>query len=395
MRENRKILFLTQSFIRNKEDISSAYLFVLAKELKKLGYEILVLAPHEKGLKKHEVIDDVVIYRFRYMWERYQKIAYSGSMQEIVKKSIFNRLIFVFFLFFFFLKGLILIRRFDVGLIHAHWWVPSGLVGAMLSFFCQKPLIITSHGTDLRILKNSESSFFLGKEVFRKAGHITVVSNFLKDKLLSELKLSEEKVSVIPMPTNPEKIKILKNRGDNKNKIILSVARYIEQKRLNVLIQALSELKSKNVDFEALLIGDGPERENLIQLTEELNLTSRVKFLGLVSQQTLNEFYNVCNICVLVSVEEGFGLVLAEALLCKKPVIGANSGGIPDIIQDGMTGILVPPDDAPALADAIRRVLTDEELAHRLANQGYEFVQKNLIPENIAKKFADVYRRIR
>ena len=394
MNKKHRILFLTQSFIRYKEDVSSAYLFVLARRLSKLGQQVVVLAPHQEGLKKYEVIDGLEIYRFKYMWDEYEKLAYSGNMQEMVRKNVFNKILFCFFLFSFLFKGLGLVKRLNINLIHAHWWIPSGLIGAVLSFLCQKPLVITSHGTDLTIIENSKAFLLVARKVFQKSNYVTVVSNFLKNKLISKTGLAEEKVGVIPMPVNSEKIKFLDKKEKNKKKIILSVARFTKQKRLDVLLEALPRLRDGKLDFEAWLVGDGPEKDNLVSLTRKLNLSSQVRFFDLVPQSSLNEFYNICDICVLVSVDEGFGLVLAEALLCKKPVIGADSGGIVDIIQNGITGILIPPDDASTLADAICKLLTNEELARRLADSGHDFVCNNLTPEIIAEKFATIYRRI-
>ncbi|MDH4223602.1 MAG: glycosyltransferase family 4 protein [candidate division Zixibacteria bacterium] len=391
---NKKVLFLSQSFIRFKGDITSHFLFTLAKGILGAGYDLRAVVPHQRGLKTLEKIDGLPVYRFRYMLPSLENLAYTGNMKEIVTRNLFNRMIFLFFLFFYFLKAYKVSKRFNVQIIHTHWWVPSGLIGCLVSYLLKIPLLITTHGTDLRIITDSRLSTFLAKIVFHKASYITVVSNFLKKKLVSELNLPEEKVLVIPMPVNTEKIKVFSTGETKSSKVILCVARYTKQKKLKVLLEALSLLKEWNVDFEVILIGEGPEREELVRRIKALSLEERIKLVGLIPQEELNKYYNLSGVVLLPSVGEGFGLVLVEAGLCKKPVIGTDSGGIPDIIEDGVSGILVPPEDKLALALAIKGILSDEKLAMRLGQNAYEQAWKRFSPEAIIERFLSIYGKL-
>ncbi len=391
---NKKVLFLTQSFIRFKGDITSHFLFTLAKEILGAGYDVGAVVPHQKGLKDFEKIDGLPVYRFRYMLPSLENLAYTGNMREIVRKNLFNRVIFLSFLYFYFLKTYKVSKKFGSQIVHAHWWVPSGLVGWLVSCLLHKPLLITTHGTDIRLITNSRLSSFLAKIVFRKARYITVVSNFLKEKLLSELDLPEEKVLVIPMPVNTEKIRAFPVGQGKSGKIILCVARYTKQKKLNILLEALSLLRDWSVGFETILIGEGPEKDELVRLIKTLSLEEKIKLVGLISQEELNKYYNLSDVVVLPSVDEGFGLVLVEAGLCKKPVIGARSGGITDIIEDGVTGFLVPPEDKLALAEAMRKILLDDELAGRLGQNAYQQVWKRFSPQAITERFLTIYKKL-
>jgi glycosyltransferase involved in cell wall biosynthesis len=389
--KNKEILFLAQSFIRFKDDITSHFLFSLAQGIQKSGVAVKVVVPHQKGLKDYEKIGGLPLYRFHYMQSSLENLAYSGNMQEIVKSSILNRIIFLFFLFSYFWKAYRVTKSSKIKIIHAHWWIPSGLVGVLVSSLLNKPLIITTHGSDIRLIPDSRLSVFLAKFVFKKAKYVTVVSSFLKEKLVSEISLPAEKILVIPMPVNPDKIRIIPLPEPKPKKIILCVARYTRQKKLEILLESLSFLKEENMDFEAVLIGDGPEREKLVKKIEELSLKEKVKLKELMSQEELNRYYNLSDVVVLPSVNEGFGLVLVEAGLCKKPVIGTNSGGIPDIIQDGVTGLLIPPEDSRALALAIKNVLKDENLASSLSQNAYKQAWDKFSPQAITKRFLEIY----
>lgn len=401
MKQKRnKILILTQSFIRYKKDISSAYLFVLAKKIVSLGYDVEVLAPHEKSLPFHERIEDIPIYRFRYGLNRHETLAYQGAMHQLVKKSLFNKLIFTFFLLSFFWKALKLAQKPEIKLIHAHWWIPSGLIGAMVSLVSGKPLLVTTHGTDVMLIKPSGISRILARFVFNHATHITVVSNFQKKRLLPLLRIPSTKVTVLPMPVNIQRFSPSKRRlapsahpegKTEKTKTILCVAKYTKQKRLDTLIEALSLLKDEGLDFKAILIGEGEEEENLKKMIQTQALSKEITLLPLMSQQELSRYYSESDLVVLPSVDEGFGLVLVEAQLCQTPVIGADSGGIPDIIEPEKTGLLFPPGEAHSLAYSINRILTDKELARNLTLNAYQKARKRFSPENTAQEFIKIY----
>ena len=126
-------------------------------------------------------------------------------------------------------------------------------------------------------------------------------------------------------------------------------------------------------------------------LIEGQNLSSLVTFLPLMSQGELNRYYQESDIVVLPSVDEGFGLVLVEAQLCQIPVIGADSGGIQDIIVHEKTGLLFPPGDARALAKCIKRILSDMELTGTLISNAYQEARFRFSPENTAKTFVEIY----
>jgi glycosyltransferase involved in cell wall biosynthesis len=389
--KRKKVLFLTQSFIRFRGDISSAYLHVLAKKILSLGYEVEVLSPHEKGCLSYEEVDNIPIHRFRYGPDGWERLAYQGVMDQLVRKNLANKLIFVFFLISYFWNAAQLAKKAEVKLIHAHWWIPTGLVATLVARMYGKPLVITTHGTDIRILKPSGVSHMLGSFVFQRTSHVTVVSGFLKKKLLSVIPISPTKVTVRPMPVNMEKFGPSQKKDAGAGKSILCVARYTKQKRLDTLIDALSLLKTEGMEVMAILIGEGEEEGSLKKLISEKNLSSQVTFLPLMSQDELNRYYQRSDVVVLPSVDEGFGLVLVEAQLCRIPVIGADSGGIPDIIEHEKTGLLFPAGDSTSLANCIKRILTDERLTNEIISNAYEEARSRFSPDSAAKTFVGIY----
>jgi glycosyltransferase involved in cell wall biosynthesis len=175
-----------------------------------------------------------------------------------------------------------------------------------------------------------------------------------------------------------------------KKKKILCVARFTQQKGLEFFIRACNILKDKRIDFEAEIVGEGPLKNLLQEEINKLNLVHQVSLVKVVPQENLNQLYAESYLCVLPSIDEGFGLVLVEAQLCQRPVIGTKSGGIPDIIVDGVTGLLVPPQDYLSLASAMERILTDQNLAENLSEAGYVSAKAKFSPETIQAKYLEL-----
>jgi glycosyltransferase involved in cell wall biosynthesis len=384
-----KILILTHNYIRFRGDHAGLFVHILSEGLLKSGHKVFILAPHQNQLRTEDILDGVEIHRFRYATSRLERLAYSGNMHELVAKSWINKFVFLSFLVSFILGAIALVFRKRMDVICAQWWIPGGLVGYLASLLTKRPLIVTAHGTDIRILEKSKISSNLALHVFKRAKYVTTVSSFLKDRLISRVKLDAEKVKVIPMPVTPGRFHP-SPLPEKKKKKILCVARFTQQKGLEFFIRACKVLKEKGIDFEARIVGEGPLKDRLEEEINGLNLAERVSLVEIMPQEKLNQLYAESSLCVLPSIDEGFGLVLVEAQLCRRPVIGTKSGGIPDIIEDEVSGLLVPPKDDLCLASAIERILTDEKLAENLAEAGYRSALEKFSPEAIQRKYQQV-----
>ena len=147
----------------------------------------------------------------------------------------------------------------------------------------------------------------------------------------------------------------------------------------DVMIRALPQILKNIPDVCYLIVGSGPAKPMLEELTFSMGVQGNVIFLENVGDAELPSIYGVCDVFVMLSranIEacdvEGFGIVYIEANACGKPVIAGKSGGIADAVVDGETGLLVPPDSPETLAESICRVLTHKEYAERLGQQGRE-----------------------
>ncbi len=156
---------------------------------------------------------------------------------------------------------------------------------------------------------------------------------------------------------------------------LLSVARLTRHKGIDTALQALARLRDEYPDLRYAVVGEGEERESLEEEARQLGVADRVRFLTGVPDRDLPALYNVAEIYLGVSrlMEqrvEGFGISLAEASACEVPVVAGRSGGIPEGVRDGETGLLVEAERPEAVEGALRRLLDDEDLRHRLGRAG-------------------------
>jgi phosphatidylinositol alpha-1,6-mannosyltransferase len=181
-------------------------------------------------------------------------------------------------------------------------------------------------------------------------------------------------------------------------RVLLSVGRLVDAyKGHDMVIRALPLILAKTPDTEYVIVGDGPLRPYLERLAASLGVASAVCFVGQVGDDELDAWYRACDVFVLASREsdvsggaEGYGIVFVEASLRGKPVVGGRSGGIPDAVIDGETGLLVDPSDPADIAEAITRLLTERDLADRLGRGGQRRVVDDLSWPAYTERFSRV-----
>jgi phosphatidylinositol alpha-1,6-mannosyltransferase len=179
--------------------------------------------------------------------------------------------------------------------------------------------------------------------------------------------------------------------GAVRARTLLTVARLVERKGIDTVIKALPELCLHYADLHYFIVGQGPDRKRLEALARSNGVADRCHFLGAVSHQELPGVYMAGDIFVMPARAagpsvEGFGLAFCEASASSRPVIGTNSGGIPDAVKHGETGLLVPPDDPQAFGDAVARLLTEPAYAEQLGAQGRRYIEQNGTWEHAATR---------
>jgi len=389
-----KILVLTTTFPRWKDDTTPAFVYELSKRLGEKGFEIVVLAPHHNGAKKFEFMDRMKVYRFPYFYpKKYQKLAYEGGILSNLKRNHLAKLqvplLFLSELFY----AIKIIKKERINFIHSHWIIPSGLVGAVCKRIFKKPFIISVHGSDL-ILPNKFLKNF-AKIALNSCDVCVVNSTATKDTVLGITNVRE--VEIVPMGAdlsmfNPNVKSDIKKDYKINGPIILTVGRLSKEKGIEYTIKAMPTILKKIPEIKLIIVGAGPEENNLKKLSKKLNLTGNVVFTGGIPNKNLSRFYKSADVFVLPSLREGMGLVLLEAMACGTPVIGSNTGGITDIIKYGESGFLVKPKDPEDIAEKIIVLLSNKELQQKFSEEGLKIVRERFSWNVIVKKFVKILR---
>ena len=175
--------------------------------------------------------------------------------------------------------------------------------------------------------------------------------------------------------------------------VILSVARMYPRKRLSDLLRATAILTARIPEARTRVVGQGPEWAQLVRLRGELGAADTVELLGDVSRERLAEEYVNADLFCLPSVQEGFGIVFLEAMAAGLPVVACRAAAIPEVVRDGLTGVLVPPRDPKGLADVLEQLARDPGRARRLGDEGRRRVAE-FAPERVAERFLHAVRSI-
>jgi glycosyltransferase involved in cell wall biosynthesis len=381
------VLFLTHSFPRSEGDAAGSFILRLAVALRGENVNVRVVAPAGAGLPASEEMEGVSVERFRYAPRRFEKLAYTGNMANDVASSWTARLALVGFLGSDFVHSVRARRSFEPELVHAHWWFPNGVVGTWVSGLARIPLVTTLHGTDVRLARKVGVAKPLFGHVLKHSAAVTTVSKWLKEETEALVPGVHPTVAPMPVATN------LFGPGSSRDgQRLLFVGRLNDQKGADHLVHALATMKTPAASLD--IVGDGPNRESLKQLAQQLGVASRIRWHGQLSQSELPPLYQRAAAVVIPSIDEGLGLVAVEALLCETPVVAFDSGGLRDVIQHEKTGLLVKPGDRAALASALDNLLARDGRGSQLGRAGRLYALSAFAPESAARRYAEIYRRV-
>ncbi len=399
--EKINILITTSSFPRWKNDSDGIFIFELAKNLTKYkNLKIFVLAPHYPGAKKKEIIDKIIVYRFKYFIENLEKLSYNGGILANIKK---NKIFFILIPFFilsqlFNIKKIIKKEKIDI--IHAHWFIFQGMIAVLYKKIFNKKIkiICTAHGTDIFGLQGKISEI-IKKYTIKNVDKITTVSQALANEINKNF-VALHKTSVIYNSIN---IKIFKpNINTESIKIkygiksfcLLFVGRLIREKGIINLIKAIPIILKKFPDLKLIIIGEGNKLTYLKKIIRELKIQKNVLFLGKIKNNQLPVFYNLADIFINPSYSEGLPTVCLEALACQTMTIATDVGGTKEIIKNNNTGILLSNNKPKTIAQAIINLLKNSNSKKTISKNGFKFIKNNFNKQKISKKYYQEYKQL-
>jgi len=395
-----KVILLTSSYPSSSDVVSRNFMTDLVESLTDKEIDIFIICPHQQNLPFREEQKNITIIRFPYWFTASgQKLGGAGGIVPSINRSFLAKVQLIPFFIFQFIVTMRTVKKEKIDLIHSHWVIPQGFVGALVRFITGIPHVVSIHGTDIHLIHSYRITHPFMNMVARCTNCITTNSSHTNQLLMDVISKKNINSSIIPMGIYPEQFQSESPTSNKKELKILFVGRLIDLKGICHLITAMKTVISMIDNVHLKIIGNGPERVKLEQLTNVLGISSRVQFIDNTGREKLLLHYNDANLFVLPSITingqtEGLGVVLLEAMASGVPVIGSNTGGIPDIITDGVNGLLVPPGDPDALAAAIITILENPEMADKFTTEGLKTVKERFSWDKISDQFIEVYQRV-
>lgn len=398
-----KVLVIGSVYPRFHEDAEVPWLRTSIAHLKQAGVEIQVLAPAYKGLKSHE-IDGVKVNRFRYAPAGFEFLTHEEGAPSKMASKPWLQLLAIPYIISGFFKCIAICRKFRPDVIHAHWPFPHAYIALGAAKLFHIPLVLNFHGAELLLIRKKKWVKPLLKFAIGQAQAVFANSSFTAGKIKA---LRNVDVEWSPYGTTLETGEISAEPTQAPHPVngkfkILFVGRHIERKGICYLIEAAKYLPRDQ--FEIRIVGVGDITDKLKTQAAEVSTTpdaANIIFTGKLSPEELANEYKTANVFTLPAIvdskgdTEGLGVVLIEAMELGLPVVASNVGGIPDVVVDGVSGILVPEKNPEALASAYKRLAAEPELQKQLLEGARKRIDECFNWSKIVERQIAVYEKIK
>lgn len=399
----KRLLIITSTFPRWKNDKTPPFVFELGKNLSsQKNLKVMVLAPHCRGAKFKEIMDDVLIHRFPYFYPLFlQQVSYEGGILPNLKRNNLAKLQVVPFLISEFMVTLFLVIKNKIEIINSHWIIPQGFIGALVKKLTRvKKHIVTIHAGDISLLERLPFKKEIFAFIIKNSDFLVFVSQYGKNRLKKIVRsdLAEEferKTKIIPMGI------YIKNFQRNNNhhcvKTLLFVGRLVEKKGVKYLLRSIPLVRNKIPNIKLTIVGDGPSRESLENLAKKSAITDHVDFVGFKTGQEKINYFHSSGILVVPSIQtergdvEGLPVVIMEGMAAGKPIIASNVGGISEIVRENENGFLVKPESPDHLAEKIVHLLNSPGTAEQMGKASF-LLAKSYGWDEIGAKYLQVIK---
>jgi len=293
------------------------------------------------------------------------------------------------------------VKQEGLDLLHMHYAIPHAasafLAKQMLAGSRDLKIVTTLHGTDITLVGLHPSFHEITRFSILQSDGLSAVSAFLRDETVRDFDVPAERIDVIPNfvdtrfwrpgrePCHRSKL------APEGEKIVMHVSNYRPVKRTQDIVQVFAKIR-ESVPARLVLVGDGPDRPRALALAAEMGIRDHVLFLG--RHAAVEELLSCADLFLLPSESESFGLAALEAMASGAPVVASNAGGLPEVVQDGVTGHLLPVGDIEGMAEAGVRILTDDAYQKKLGAAGRELAERCFSIDVIVPKYEALYERV-
>ncbi|WP_434685654.1 glycosyltransferase family 4 protein [Pseudanabaena minima] len=389
---DKHILVISSVYPTTSDGNHGAFIRETVLQMRSLGINFKIFAPAYEGSQTHN-LDNIEIYRFRYFFKRFENLVRDGAPTKLQKQPLYI-LVALSYILLGAWQLFWLCKKQKPDLLHVNWPFPHGLMAYPTSKLLGIPMLFSFHGAELLLAKKFSFVGAILRWQIPMARSVTANSSFTKALIQ---KLYSGAVTVIPYGLTIEPKKTVPRNPEEDMKLLF-VGRLDERKGLRYLLEALPLVLSK-YPVRLRIVGKGILEDEIKAQCKELKLEKVVDFLGFVSKEELANEYASCDIFVLPAIvdskgdTEGLGIVMIEALAHEKPVIASAVGGIVDVIQSGVTGILVKEKDPQALFQAIVDLIADPVRAKELGHRGLKDIQVRFGWSHLVLLWQDVFTK--
>lgn len=341
------------------------------------GYTVFLFGLLKSDVSAYEGIPNLTIYSCGYSLEDLSrkrqwingKIQYLGGIAAAKRK----------------------IREFRPDILHAHYASSYGLIGALAGFH---PYIVSVWGSDVYEYPNAGGLYRrLLRYTFRKADTILSTSHCMADETR---KYTDKDISITPFGVDVNRFAPVKPSENKDSRFVIGNVKTLRPVYgIDILIKAFGELCQMAPDRNLLLkiAGTGPQKDALLDLCKALGISDKVQFLGYIPNEQLPALYSSFDVAVSLSRRESFGVVAVEAMACGCPVVTSDADGFKEVVDDGVTGLIVPVEDVHAAAQALYKLLTDDSLRNEMGIAGRQRVLRLYDWEKNVDAMEAVYSR--
>ncbi|HEX8169241.1 MAG TPA: N-acetyl-alpha-D-glucosaminyl L-malate synthase BshA [Thermoanaerobaculia bacterium] len=282
-------------------------------------------------------------------------------------------------------------------ILHVHYAIPHAISAHLAKQILQSKLkvITTLHGTDITLVGRDESYLPITKFGIEVSDGVTAVSDWLKQETARNFS-TDKAIEVIPNFVDPARFHRDSSAfcnlfGAPGEKLVCHVSNFRPVKRIMDVVEVFAKIAAQ-VPSRLIMVGDGPDRSRAEAFARAHHLRDRVIFLGNVPN--LEEILGACDLFLLPSESESFGMAALEALCSEAPVIATHSGGLPEVVDEGETGYLLPVGAVAEMAERGIEILRDDELRKRMGRRARERAIEQFSEAKIVPRYREMYERV-
>jgi glycosyltransferase involved in cell wall biosynthesis len=400
-----RIVCPTYWYPQHAADTQATYVHDINRHLVRRGHRVTVVTPGSPSMAASESFDGVDVVRFpmelpvdlTYGRVAQSRVDFWGKLARVA--------VMAHYLEAQYRATLAVVRERGADVIHAHWAIPTGPAAVHAARRLELPSVITMHGGDVYV--NPEQGYDFPTRWYvrpalrwtlRHAGALTAITEDCRQPAL-RAGAPDRSVHLVFNGTDLRRFSPAASGNGAVDPrfgphMIFACRQLFPRKGIRFLIEAAAQLAPRFPDLKVVIAGDGFERPELLRLAESLGIADRVTFLGWVPNTDLPPYYRAAAVSVIPSLEEGFGIPAAEAMGCQTPVVASDAGGLPEVVEHGVTGLVVPRGDSSALATAIGALLADPFKRTQMGLAGRERALRLFDWDRTAEQLEQIYAEV-